>query len=362
MDTTLFKEKYFVIFVTHHLYYIPQFLPIAKELKRRNRPFLFLLLGMDSTEQNKIAEDFCQQNHFRCHFYKTGDPIFNCKFMINGANCFPNIALNYKYSALVVHGIGTKAGYYTEEQNKHDIRFVEGQHRIAKIKELFPLNKSKLYNVGFAKLDEAFVITENDKLKMIKSFGLDSDKKTILYAPTFYPSSIDKMPKDFPAYFSEYNLIIKPHFFSFLIKTYRHHLKIFKKWNTYSNVYFADVTQFNLVPFMTIADIMISDESSAIFEFAALNKPVICNRNVKFRLSYRLLKSKIKKRMDAQMDPFRDVATTVYKFNELIPAVKQELENPSLKEDARKKITEEIVGAVDGKVSERIADIMDSLD
>jgi hypothetical protein len=360
MENSKFNTQYFTIFLTHHLYYLPQFVPIAEELVKRGKSVLFLLMGMDTPEQNKIAESFCRSKGFPCHFYKHDEPSFNTRFLINGANSFPTLNINYQISALVVHGIGTKAGYYTDEQNKHDIRFVEGHHRVQKIKELFPNAKSKLYNVGFAKLDAAISITEKDKPLMLTNFGLDPVKKTILYAPTFYPSSIDKMPKDFPAHLQEYNLIIKPHFFSFRIKTYRHHLRLFKLWEKYPNVYFAGVEQFNLVPFMAVADLMVSDESSAIFEFAALNKPVICNRNVKFRWTYRLFKSKIKKRMDAQMDPFREVATSVYKFTELLSAIKTELSNPMAKETQRKKITEEIVGTVDGKVSIRIADILEN--
>lgn len=361
MDTNIFKKEYFVIFLTHHLYYIPQFLPVARELQKRDLTFLFLLMGNDSPAKNEIARDVCNQNGFPCHFYNITDPTFTSLFMINGANSFPTINLNYKYSASIVHGIGTKAGYYTEEQNKHDIRFVEGAQRVEMIQKLFPDTKCQLFNVGFAKLDAAFSISETDRKDMVTSFNLSPERKTILYAPTFYPSSIDKMPADFPSDFSDYNIIIKPHFFSFEKKTYRHHLRKFEKWATYPNVYMASAVDFNLVPFMTVADLMISDESSAIFEFAALNKPVIINRNVKFRLTYRLFKSKIRKRMDAQMDPFKEVATPIHEYEQLKLAVSKELKYPEAKEKDRKRICEQIVGLVDGKVSERIVDIMASM-
>ena len=354
-------ETYYTIFVTHHLYYIPQFVPIAKELIKRKKRILFLLMGLDAPAQNDIAKAFCVINNFPYHFYNKAKPTLNCKFMINGANSFPRINVNYSYSALVVHGIGTKAGYYTEAQNEHDIRFVEGQQRVDKIRELFPDAKSKLYNVGFAKLDEAFKLTESDKKVLITNLGLNTERKTILYAPTFYPSSIDRLPENFPAYFQEFNIIIKPHFFSFIKRRYRHHIRMFNKWKEYSNVYVAGVEEFNLVPFMSVADIMVSDESSAIFEFAALNKPVIINRNVRFRLSYRLFKSKIRKRMDSNMDIFKNVAVPVHTFTELPAAVDYEIANPDNKEEERKQICKQIVGTVDGKVSERIADIMESL-
>ena len=355
---------YFCIFIVDSLYYIPQFLPVAKELRKRNMSFLFLIMDKDTQEQNSIAVNFLHSQGLEYLNYKErhGNANLACKFLISGANVFPKLEIPYKYSCLIVHGIGTKAGYYTPEQNKHDIRFVEGQSRIDKIKELYPDVKTRLFNVGFAKLDGVFDFTDTDKKDLLEKMKLNINRKTILYSPTFYPSSVDKMPSDFPEDFKNYNIIIKPHLFSFRFKKYRHHIRKFNLWRQYPNVYFAGMDEFNLVPFLAVADIMISDESSAIFEFAALNKPVICNRNVKFRWSYRLFKFKIRKRMDKQMDIYRDVATSVLNYPDLVKAVEYELENPKLKEEQRLAICSQIVGTVDGKVSQRIADILENID
>jgi len=355
------RSDYFVIFITHHLYYLPQFLPVARELKKRGKSCLFLLMGKDLPPQNDITESFLQANGYDYTVYNSrSSNEISCRFLISGANQFNTYNIPHVCTGHIVHGIGTKVGYYTEEQNLYDIRFVEGQYRADKIRELFPDVKTKLFNVGFAKLDSIFDYDNEMKKELLNRMNLDERKPTILYAPTFYPSSIDKMPIDFPQDFNDYNLIIKPHFFSFQIKTYKHHLRIFDHWKKYANVYFAGVEEFNLVPFLAMADIMISDESSAIFEFAALDKPVICNRNVKYRWTYLLFKFKIRKRMDAQMDPFRDVATSVFRYDELLPAVKYELTNPSQKAIKRKEISNLIVGQVDGKVSERIVDVLES--
>ena len=355
-------SDYNTIFVTHHLYYIPQFLPIAKELIRRDKNILFLLLGHDAPEQTNIAVEFLKKNSLPYNLYDKNAPALSCTFMINGANTFPKINIKYKYSALVQHGIGTKTGYYIEEQNKYDIRFVEGEFRVNRIKELYPDIKTKLFNVGFAKLDEAFTIAPEKKKRLIEKIGLNTSKKTILYAPTFYPSSIDNMPETFPESFTDYNIIIKPHFFSFSKKKYRNHVRKFNIWNEYDNVYVAGVEEFNLVPFMSVSDIMISDESSAIFEFAALNKPVIVNRDVRYRLTYRIFRSKIRKRIDQGMSIFKEVGVSAYSFNELRPMIENELKHPENKEEQRKKICDQIVGLVDGKVSVRIADIMETLE
>lgn len=359
MDLNNPNERYYALFVSQHLYFIPQFYPVAKELKKREKKILFMLMAKDLPNQNKIAEDFCDTNGFAYKVFNPDDEAIECTYMINGGNGFPGFKINYQYSVSIVHGIGTKAGYYSETLNSHDIRFIEGQKRVDKIMELFPDTNCNLYNVGFAKLDTAVNLTDEDKENLVKRLNLDPQKKTILYAPTFYPSSIENMDKSFPAHFEGYNVIVKPHFFSLQRKKYKHHLKKFAHWDTYTNVYFAGSKDFDLNPFMAVADIMVSDESSAIFEFAALNKPVVINRNVKYRLSYRLFKSKIRKRLDPNMDQYRQVGTYVYKYAELKDVVVDELKHPERKELERKEICDKIVGRVDGKVSERIAGILE---
>ena len=60
-------------------------------------------------------------------------------------------------------------------------------------------------NVGFCKLDP--IINEEEDGLCYENLRLDETKKTILYAPTFYPSSIEKFSKNFPSDFKNYNII-----------------------------------------------------------------------------------------------------------------------------------------------------------
>ncbi|WP_282036096.1 CDP-glycerol glycerophosphotransferase family protein [Saccharicrinis aurantiacus] len=352
-------KKYYALFVSQHLYFIPQFFPIAQILQERDHDFLFLLMGKDLPYQNDVAINFCKKHNFNYEIYNENNDPINCKFMINGGNKFPIFEIKYDYSVSVVHGIGTKAGYYSDILNSHDIRFIEGPKRIEKIKELFPDTKCDLHNVGFAKLDTAVNIIRNEKEKYLELYNLDASKKTLLYAPTFYPSSIENMQIDFPEIFKDLNIIVKPHFFSLQRKKYKHHLKKFKAWEKYKNVFFADAEHFDLCPLMAVADVMVTDESSAIFEFAALNKPVIINRDIKYRLTYRIFKSKIRKRLDSNMDIYRKVGVEILDSSLLRDVVLNELNNPQSKEKERLSVSEDIVGLVDGEVSRRIVSILE---
>ena len=352
--------NYFAIFVTKHLYYLPQYLPIADELKKRGRSFLFLLTGEDAPALIEVAANYLTREGYACCDFAKNPVQLSCKHLICGAHSFPNLQVKYDYASFVVHGIGTKAGNFTPEQNKYDIRFVEGSFREQHLRELYPDIKTALYNVGFAKLDPAVNMLPEEKVGLLERLSLDKNKKTLLYAPTFYPSSIEYMPRNFPNDFQQYNLIIKPHFFSFSKPAYRHHLKRFRRWAEFPNVYFAGVEDFNLTPYLALADLLITDESSAIFEFAALDKPVICNRNVRYRLIYRIFRSKIKKRMETSLNVFRSIATNTFTYKELLEKTLLEIENPALNQRNRMEMIEKVIGPADGKVSVRIADILES--
>src|SRR3546814_14039365 len=58
-------------------------------------------------------------------------------------------------------------------------------------------------------------------------------------------------------------------------------------WGRHANVHVADLAAYSLLPYMGSADLMISEASSALFEFAALDKPIVWCDFLKLRWSYR---------------------------------------------------------------------------
>ncbi|WP_282126836.1 CDP-glycerol glycerophosphotransferase family protein [Marinifilum flexuosum] len=356
----MISKKKFAIFLVDYLYYIPQFLPVAKVLKERNLDFLFILPPKhkrDIIATLDLAIDICKENNIPYQIGE-GEEELSTKHLISGANYYPETNIKYDKTSLIVHGVGTKSGYFSEEKNKYDIRFVEGEFRFNKIKELFPNYEGILENVGFSKLDDVINMSQEEKVVLYSKYGLDANKKTILYAPTFYPSSLENMSNEFPKHFENYNIIVKPHYFTYLRKKYKAQRKKLNHWKKYSNTFIADVNEFNLVPFFAIANIMVSDESSAIFEFAALDKPVICNRFIKLRWTYRVFKSKFRKKMDSNIDQFRDIGINSYSYKELRNCIEEEMKHPDNFKAIRAKYTKQVIGPVDGNVSQRIVDIL----
>jgi len=347
-----------IYFDVPHLYYLPQYLSVLDELKKHSVSCCLVFY----TPKNKIlkstAEQIIRDSGWKtvwvdnCQaakdFYKKESP--NWIIFGNAVNDIEEIH-QHSQSALINHGIGPKACYYDVSNNQTTVRFVEGAHRLNRLKKLYP--KGCFVDTGFAKLDLAF--NQNYQKPSIQQLGLDPEKKTLLYAPTFFPSSIEAFSTDFPTEFKNYNIILKPHFFSLTKRRYSGHARILKKWNKQSNVYLAELKEYNLLPLMLIADALISDASSAIFEFAALDKPILwCNFH-KLRWTYRgPLKFRLGQRLDEDINFFEKIAEKVENYDSLMPLTKHSLENPDIKSSLRKQITYELAGLTDGKCAQRI--------
>jgi len=349
-----------VYFDIQHFYYIPQYLPVAAALEQRGVHCTFVLYTQELMDSAMIK--FVQDNqlsYLRVGNVEEAQKLYEQKkpdWIIFG-NAFSSLTKINRHSrtALMQHGIGPKSCYYEVSESDIQYRFVEGQHRYARLKEYFP--DKTFIDTGYAKLDP--IVNGSQMKPNITSLGLDPNKQTILYAPTYYPSSIEKLPLDFPEKLSAFNLIVKPHFFSLTKDRYRKQQKVFTKWLQSPNVYLATAEEISILPFMALADLLISDTSSTLFEFTALNKPAIWCDFFKVRWSYRgVLKWRLKKRLDQDLAYFGKVATRVTNIDELLTQTLLHINEPSLKEADRKAMTELLTGAVDGKCSERIADFI----
>ena len=347
-----------VFFDIQHLYYVPQYLPVKDELESRGIRCEFILYQQELL--NDVLLKFVKDNCLNFTWVKNSDEARHLylaekpEWIIFG-NAFSDVKEINKYSntALMEHGIGPKATYYEVSNSDITHRFVEGEHRLNRLKEMFP---EKLFvDTGYAKLDP--IINQTLEKLDLARLGLCPEKPSILYAPTFYPSSIECLPKNFPELLSKYNIIIKPHFFSLVKKKYKAQRKRFDTWKRYDNVYLTSINEVSALPFMDIADIIISDTSSTLFEFTALNKPAIWCDFYKVRWSYRgIFKKRLKNRLDEDLKYFAKVAQRVCNIEELLANTVEHLNNPQLKESDRLEMTELLTGKVDGLCSKRIVD------
>ncbi|MFT5594215.1 MAG: hypothetical protein ACI8SR_002604 [Oceanicoccus sp.] len=350
-----------IYFDVQELYYLPQYMPIKKELDKHGIWSVFVLYSSipESVPSILIEAGVSNESIERVDRYEDAIALYQKEkpdWLILG-NSFDGINyLNSKTkTALVSHGIGPKACYYTVSDTPTDVRFVEGPYRTDRLKKMYP--EQTFIDTGYAKLDPAI----NGELSDLhpSSYGLDDNKMTILYAPTFYPSSIERFSRSFPDDFKQYNIILKPHYFSLSIDRYRKQKALLEYWAGFDNVYLACSGESNILPFMSISDVLISDASSTLFEFTALDKPVVWCDFLKLRWGYRgLFKFRFKQRMDQDLYKYADIAVHAKSYSQLRKIVDEQIAFPGQYASQRAKYTLPLVGIVDGKASERIVEYM----
>lgn len=351
-----------IIFDTLNNYYLPQYLPIYRQLLKRGHDLSFVSYR-NKDDEKKIQNLFDQERLNTT--WVDGTQAAEAYYLKEKADwvIFGN-AISYIESLSKVsksvqlgHGIGPKPSYYHKSKTPMTVRFIEGELRLKVIQAMYP--NDNFVQVGYSKLDP--LVNNEEQGCDFQQLGLDPAKPTILYAPTFNPSSLERFPNDWPSHFNDYNILIKAHGFTYSRERYLAQRKKLAHWAKFSHVYVASAEDVSLLPFMKNADILLSEASSTLFEFVALQKPVIVCDFYKLKWTYRgPFKYRYEKRFGQDNVLYKDIGVHVRSYKALSKAVIEQLSHPEEFKEQRERYTREHVGVVDGKVSERIADYLEN--
>ena len=215
----------------------------------------------------------------------------------------------------VFHGLaGEKKGHF-RIRNYFDLYLTQGPYftnRFNKLRSKF--KNFEVVETGWPKLDiygkEIHKYDEEKKELLIK-YNCES---IVLYAPTFSPSltSARFLVEEFKKLASEKNNLILVKFHDLMADELINEYK--KLASDYENIVFEE--ERNVVKFLLLADIMISDTSSVVYEFLLLNKPVItykCNsKNILWNDSnlYSNLIKKVNENLEE--DTFKEERTQIW--------------------------------------------------
>ena len=254
----------------------------------------------------------------------------------------------------VGHGVLSKGQYYTDtptarREELADMVCVPGKHHQAIMRRII---SKPVVATGMCKLDDLFS-GKISRASVIKQFGLPDDYKYVLFAPTFndelsaIPFVQDRIGQVLPD--DKTLLIIKLH-----PSTKPEYKEMYRALpNKDKRIIFAD--ELDITPFLALCDVMISDVSSAMMEFAALDKPVILFNNPNWT-SYQNYNP-----ADIEFQ-WRDIGVQVSDLDEMKAAVSLCLQDPGLHADKRKKYTDLLfANKRDGKAAERIVKLALSL-
>jgi len=255
-------------------------------------------------------------------------------------------------AVLLYHGIGVKSCYYTDYNPRIDVRYVESKYRLDRLKKKNV--NSELVVTGFPKLDPLF--EDSDNRSILKKLSMDTSKPIVLYAPTFYPSSIEVFGERIAELTKDFNLIVKLHHFSWILKKYRHQKELFLKLSErYSHIKLLPVEEFNIIPFYRISDVLLSEASSTVFEYLATGKPSIVCDFYHLRMKHKVFYKKFQKsRMDPEIIKHLDFSYRLEQANDLAEIVKKAILEKDKNKEIIKKQYDLLLGKVDGKASERV--------
>ena len=274
---------------------------------------LFKLFGHAKVKDNRISFIIDSRESFRGNldyikkeFEKRGDFEFNffykdklslggfrklagSRYIFLNDNFFPLAFMDFKSENTIVqlwHAPGASKkfggsvdiesrGILKEISKNTDYLIVTSKNIIGHYAEAFQMSEDKIKPLGLPRMDYYFENHDLDKLKadFCRKFNVNPDKKIILYAPTFrdeekYNNVFDYLDlKDFNERLGdEYVLALRLH----------PKIKNFYKDDISSKGQYVDVSGFESEQeLMLISDILITDYSSIMIEYSALDKPTV---------------------------------------------------------------------------------------
>lgn len=236
--------------------------PLADELKDRGYEYLwyvdssliniFPYKEMPTTTSIKRLEGF------------QSDAIFVC------GNDVPYWLRGVKVQ--VFHGLGGEKKGHFRIRDYFDLYLTQGRYFTERFKAL--ANKHKNFEVvetGWCKLDNLYSVLEETKVKKQELLTKYGAKKMVLYAPTFSPSltSALALEETIQKLGEQKNVLV---IIKFHDKMNPEWIEIYKKMHN-KNILIVEAD--DITQSLQMADLMISDSSSVVYEFTLLNKPVI---------------------------------------------------------------------------------------
>ena len=356
MITTLFE--------CHRAYYLPNFFPIIREMKNRTGYEIYASIPPTMPlEERDIFFDVCKENNISTitaiNETTRVEKLKESKFQIiivGNVGKIEQIADPSTLAIMVYHGIGLKQTYYRDITDRIDIRVVESKERYDILQKQ---GQKNLVLTGYSKCDP-LIEYDSSQADILDRLELDPTNKTVLYAPSFYPSSIEKISPELAQFSNEFNLIIKLHNFSWFQKRYQYQSELIRTvTDKLKNSFLAQPYDIDVIPYMLASDLLISDISSTIFEFLPLNRPIIMAECFSIRLKHRIFQRRFKRTLD--LDRF-DAIDFVYRINDPVQLnglVYHAIEYPDEMSQLRVDACERYLYKTDGKASSRLLDAIE---
>lgn len=324
--------------------HIPLFEPIIRELQQFSIEILFASPDYQPQLREGLSLDEKQSIQGGRWLANVNSEQADVALM---ADCVADRLQFHRCIINIGHGLISKGQYYSNSpligrENLANIICVPGLWHKESLSKYIHI---PIEVTGMSKLDSLF--SELDKESFCQQRGINPNKKIILWAPTF-----NMELSGIPVIWKRIRQLTP--FGQVLIKLHGTTDPFFKR----ELEQFAQATpdlfyihEQDTTPFMKISDLLITDVSSVMFEYTALDKPIVLVDNP-HQEDYRNYKK------DDVEYFWRDIGPRVSNPQDLITAVEEQLKQPNLFQSQRQRCFQGMFAASDGRNSYRIAQVV----
>ena len=181
---------------------------------------------------------------------------------------------SFDHSVEIFHGMSFRNRAIREENTGNDQYFVLGPYMMRRFREFgfFEPDDGRAVEIGFPKTDRLLDGTL-DREAILERHGLSGDRPVLLYAPTGAKrNSLETMGEELIQRLSatgDYDLLVKPHDHP------KHKIDWFERLAPLENEHVRLVRGPDVIPSLFVADLLISDASSVVNEYALLDRPIV---------------------------------------------------------------------------------------
>ncbi len=252
-------------------------------------------------------------------------------------------------SVQIFHGVSFKNRSVREKALRYDFLCLPGRYHAEMYlkRKLVRTGASRCFVTGFPKADE-LVRGHFDRDEFLRQIGVDPQRPTLLYAPTgdknnsleIMGERVVKTIRDA----GRWNLLIKLH---------DHPKRVKCDWvmelTTFQNDKVRLIRDWNVVPYLRAADLLITDASSVSVEYSLLDRPIV------FLDVPRLLKKLSRKHAALDTDTYgRKTGVLVGEEDNITDAIEQSLADPARQSELRRTMAEHVFyrpGSADSRVA-----------
>jgi CDP-glycerol glycerophosphotransferase (TagB/SpsB family) len=366
-------RKIRILFEAYNYYHLPQYLPFYNLIKDDPRFDIYFATSTgdsvqerDSTLRHFAANEFrviyAGTEELRCNAIDRFDPDF---IIIGWSRKGYLEHVLYRPGRpvfiMMYHGIGIKSAYYRDNSRRVQYRVVESPYRMEQLKRHGC--HATLLPAGFIKLDPLFHPDQTASDAVRLELRLDPRRKTVLYAPTYYPSSIGIVKDEIGGATRGCNLIVKLHNYTWFRPEHAADLASMKDLaRNFDHVRLLPPDTVNVLPYMQVSDLMITDASSVMFEYLPLDRPLIVFTRYKLIWRHWLFRYFFRKtRIDQETAGFKDFFDPIEDPKKLRGCIDRNLADPMRLSSARRKCLKDVLYYADGKSAHRLLEQFEKL-